>query len=1236
MTIEKERLMQRTDNFQVMRYLMFFLLVGWCACTVATAGEAKPFGGTLSPMKKAPVLDGKLEDGEWDNAIRTVNFQSIVGTPMMDAREGSTMIGFYGDRLYIQVTSELPPRPSEGPYSTVTAHDAEGIWDFNAIEVWFDPNRDRRESSDGDQAFYQMFINTLGTTEDMRFVPGNTPDKTWNPAIESAHGLDTVKKIWIAEFSIPLKDLGMDSAKLIGSSMGILISRNYKAPWAQMTAFPHKDAFVAWRNYPRFFFTKNDPVVAIESLGEKLFIAEPDIQVKIQNPGPARTAKLKLHITSSDMPDLKDEKEIALPANGESAYRYVVPKDRLHIKDIDHKFTLSVESADEKETWFNYAAGWSHDPLVSAGWSMVRRSVDKKWDVRTEAQPENSLGVTVAPSNKQVKVAIDASMMVIDPVADAALISDSAAITITGPGGKELAKETLVWDRSKKEMGTKKAFTLPEFPEGEYVITAVLNKQPEQKITKTYVRKVFPFEGNSIGITDTIYAPFEPVKVQGDKVSVVCREYTGGSLGLWSSVKSLGKEILAAPIVLKADGERVLAGKPTLKSSNPQGVTFESTADDAAVVVKSTCTTELDGCMKVTLNLLPGTEKKELKSLVLDIPVKDSLAPLWHCATTSLRQNPVGDVPQGDGIVWDSTKFPDGDWIGNFKTYLWLGGVERGLCWFASNDKGWVLNYNDKKEFSPCLQLIRKDGVLTLRVNLVQKPITFSEPRTITFGLMASPGKPMPQDFRAVTVAGGLGKGYENNPTIGFMGSQYWGSDEVFNAAYPRNGDLTILEATRRIPGTPGGDMAIKDAKKYFDDWVERNFKPGLPMGEKAEEQIVSLARLCVFPWSGSGGPGYNTAYWDEYMQDSRIHPEVQTFWGEWAQNGMVRSRQDFRAYWGAEFVKRDFGLYFDNAFPRKTRDIETSDAYEIPGFGIQPASLIWEQRDYHRRIWNIHREFGGEFKNKPIEMIHMTNSNIIPYLTWSDSILDLEWFYGPEPQQSKYSAGMLQAQSSGRQTGNYPCVLARIQDVKNQEQNRMAVRSRFGVMMVHEIKAEGQSATMNRLVYDFGYSKPECEVHNYWDEDYPVVSNNPANKSILLKNGKELLLVVCTWNRNPQDATFTFNTDALGVAPTTASDVEDQVAEQEAKIAMMNTDIESTTKAVATFTTHLAAGKPDAQKKLDKAQATLLRLQKELPQEVALIPLIKSAVKPITYDAAKKTLQVPLEGYGVRVIKLK
>jgi hypothetical protein len=679
---------------------------------------------------------------------------------------------------------------------------------------------------------------------------------------------------------------------------------------------------------------------------------------------------------------------------------------------------------------------------------------------------------------------------------------------------------------------------------------------------------------------------------------------------------------------------------------------YEAEATHPAVTVKSRCTTEIDGCMKVELELAPGPEKSELPGLAVEIPLKDELAPLWHAVTTALRVNPAGEAPAGQGVVWDSRKFPNGDWIGNFTPYLWLGGIDRGLCFFANNDRGWVLNWNEKKQFSPCEELIRKDGALTLRLNLVQKPVTLAEPRRIVFGLMASPGKPIPyKDWRGIQGKDlHLGKGFEYLPSFQFdMGRVV---EEIFCAAYPYNRDYSVYDALHLIKGTPGGDLAReKGMGAFIEDWKKRN---GLdkPQEQLDEGQKRAMGKFGNAVEMKADTKDFCTYYWDEYHSDSARHPETQVFNGEWGGNNMAASRRDFRCYYGAETVKRGFGLYFDNAYPHAARDPLTSDAYEIPGFGMQPSAGIWEQRDYHRRIWNIHREFGARWNNAPMATIHMTNTRVIPYLTWADASWDLEWFFGPEPQQSKYSLGLLQVESMGRQDGCVPMVLARVTNCRSPAEQRLASRSRFGCMMVHDIKYEesgGEIDTkLNRILYGFGYGQTDMEkspvkgatVHNYWDENYPVKSDNPLIKSLLVKRGAELLLLVCSWDKDPRTANFVFDTAALGVKPASAEDAEGDWAEQEKAC---KDQIEMRRKALDASRTAYE----DAQRKFDEKKLAAFDLdfrkkvyeasELHLKNAEAMLNISEAAAKlPVAYDAAKGALTVGLEGYGVRMIKLK
>lgn len=1234
--------------------------LGLAAQAVMAADEAKKpeseamgwgTGATLTPLVKAPTLDGKIEPGEYSRAVSTVNFiQTFFANPPaagpngpnFDKREGRTWCGYYDGRLYIAVVSDLPPRSwgKEGKHSNVMNRDAELVFDPNPVEIWLDPNRDRRESREGDQGFYQFFINSVGSLYDARLEPGKGVEKGFNCDIQCANGIDDDKKIWTLEASISLKDLGWEPGTEIGRSLGVLVCRGYKAPWTQPTWFPIGGGFIEWYRYPRLTITKDEPVVQIESLGKHYWQARPEFQVLINNPGSARKAKVNMHIRSSDMPDLLDEKIVELPANGSAEYRYKPGEGALHER-AEHYFKITVQDAVDAKSWFNYFAGWTIDPMTKKGWSAVRWStlydLDQKWAQRLKAAPDRAVGFSAYPSLNRLRVQMDSSCLVDDPEGkDKDRVSDSVDLTITREG-KQIASKTFKLDIEKKNFTAANLFEFAEMPEGEYLISAKFNKQ-DAPITKIFKRVKFEFEGNKLGITDKVFPPFKPVTAAGDKVGVVDRTFTVGELGLWSSVESLGKELLASPIVLKADDARILTGKAKLLSATAQAAVYQATAVDEAVTVKSTCTTELDGCMKVELELAPGSKNAELKNLVLDIPLKDSLMPLWHATTTAVRVNPVGDIPQGEGIVWDSTKFPNGDWNGAFTPYIWLGAEERGLAAFANNDKGWLLNWNEKKQFTPCQQLIRKDGVLTLRLNLVQKPVTLTEPRKITLGLIVTPTKPMRKDWRKILCWGSdLGKGFESLPKLTF--NMPWGTGETFCAAYPWKKDYSLYDAGLGIKGTPGNDFVEKNGwGAYVTDYKARH---GL---DKPVEQLNDYEKRVVNVGRG-GTSNLHVKYWDEYHGDSRSHPEVQTFAGEFSGNNMCTSRRDFRVYHAAEFAKRGIGLYFDNTFPHASRDMLTSDAYEIPGIGIQPSANLWEQRDYHRRIWNVQKELYAEGKTNGIEVIqqiHHTNCLMATFATWTDSTCDLEWFYGPEPQQSKYHDDMLRAETAARQVGCIPFALARTMYFKVPQEEYIANRTQFGTMMVHDIKVESMKGNspqqyLGRALYGAGYADDDAQVFNYWDENNPVRTSIPQVKTLLVKKGAELMLLAVSWDQNPLAVELTLDTKALGLQPTTASNGE---GTPEELVAQQLQRCEPLEKAIMRTKDELKkeqANKEVDAKKVVAYEESIVKQEKWLEAAKAVAVFVEAEAKlPVAYDPASGKLSLQMNGYGVRLIKLK
>jgi hypothetical protein len=503
-------------------------------------------------------------------------------------------------------------------------------------------------------------------------------------------------------------------------------------------------------------------------------------------------------------------------------------------------------------------------------------------------------------------------------------------------------------------------------------------------------REVFPWENNALGIIDEVLAPFEPMTIEGETVSVVLRDYVVGGLGFWKSVRSAGnvsaggaEELLAGPITLRVNGEEALGGRGRFTDIQPHQVKYEGQARHPAVSVRTRTTTEYDGTQKVEMELAPGSEGEELHSLWLDVPIRDAMAPLWHVVTTGIRGNPAGRTPEGNGRVWDSQQhIPDHrpNWAGklrtNFYPYYWLGAEERGLAWFADNDRNW-----------------------------------------------------------------------------------------------------------------------------------------------------------------------------EEFVQTLSGHAEYDTFGSEWdggirraITGGIVPSYRDFAVWYAREFIRRGIGVYFDNSFPERAYDPITTSAYRLPDGRIQPSAGIWHRRDYLRRVWTLHKQYQSEAA--PIlMMIHMTNTHVASYMGWNHSNLDLEYHEAAVPQQKRWPAAMLRAQSLGRQTGNIPLALANVHhDRGTKEEVAFARRTRFGVLTVHEVKGRLYESHYGKPfghLLDFGYGEEGCRVFNYWDEPYPLPVNNEQLKTLLLERDGRLMIVVCTWNDEAETVKITPDLQALDVELTQARNAE-------------------------------------------------------------------------------------------------
>src|SRR5690606_12067448 len=139
-----------------------------------------------------------------------------------------------------------------------------------------------------------------------------------------------------------------------------------------------------------------------------------------------------------------------------------------------------------------------------------------------------------------------------------------------------------------------------------------------------------------------------------------------------------------------------------------------------------------DGFLRIDLELRPD-KPCDVKDLGLVVPFHGPAATLYHHANGTWT-----DLSDAGGIGqpgWNKA-LP-------CVPYVWIGNERAGLAWFCESDAGWA-----NQDASRAIEMVRTDGGVDLRIRFIDKAVPLSQPLRFTFGLMATPVKPMPQRWR--------------------------------------------------------------------------------------------------------------------------------------------------------------------------------------------------------------------------------------------------------------------------------------------------------------------------------------------------------------------------------------------------------------------------------------------------------------------------------------------------------
>ena len=912
------------------------------AAAGAERGEdgAGPGRMVLPPMASAPVIDGDLSDAAWKDAAQLQGFM-FHHAASLDERAGHTLVGYDAENLYIAFSSEMHP---DGKLIAKVRRDKDQVHRDDAVEVWIDPNRARRaDGAPGDLHYYQIILNSLGKKLDTAFDGGQASSGGWTlKGHRFASGVDAEKKRWNIELAIPWESVNTEYAKVRGREIGVQVVRVLNRPYNQGEySFAAVGPFVNWANHPAFLLKDDAPLFREESLGNP-FEADLDYRLSIRNnaAGPL-SLKIESNLVSTTMPTKQQQRELVVAPGRTESFSVDTPPGSYH-KDSTNTLTVSAMDA-------------GGVPLFRRALT-IKKAREEVWE-NIGADEAAAMALSYYPSLNKLGVRLDLTL------AENPKASGAAKVEVLDDGGAVLFAGSLPLDEKICEG----YFDIPDLPDGRYSVRvefAGFAGKP-RTLAKEFQRIHFPWEGGALGETDEIFAPFLPVAAGADgRVEVVLRAYTMNGFGLWDGVTAKGREILAAPMRVDLETENGPAawdavGPARLAESRPNLARYESRAESGAVVVDAVSSIEEDGCMRVEMRLSPGKTPQTIRALSVRIPIRDDIAPFWHLmASDFIRSNPVGNAPAGQGVVWDSRKTGNGSMRGNFIPYIWLGGAERGMAWFANNDKGWSVD--DEK---PAQTLTRENGRLILSIHLVTRPLRLEAPRTVVFGLQASPAKPRMDGWRKLA--------FDLSAVHGGS-SLYWGTLQSYSGKYPADRDWEIID--RMVKGRDAGkpDPA---AQTYIDQWI----KEKLP---NYDEETVKWVRAHVnggFAQSAGAGMHPKFIYFEGHGQDA-FSEEWRIFQDEWVKEpftsrktptrtgaikdidnyGWVcfnKSYVDFALYYGKMWMDRGYSLYSDNAFPMASFDPVVSDAYLRPDGQTQASAGIWEIREYYKRMWKLVRQ---------------------------------------------------------------------------------------------------------------------------------------------------------------------------------------------------------------------------------------------------------------------------------------
>ena len=284
-----------------------------------------------------------------------------------------------------------------------------------------------------------------------------------------------------------------------------------------------------------------------------------------------------------------------------------------------------------------------------------------------------------------------------------------------------------------------------DLPPGEYRVVASLYGKADGALGRQAAAFIKPddseWSGNKIGLDHTVPPPWTDIEIRGNTVACWNREYTFDGGPFPSAVTIGSASILACPMRLggRANGREIAWRKGAIEfvEKRRDVVRFGVENSFGSLALQSQVTAEFDGMIRIDLRIA-ATRPARLDKLYLELALKKPYATLRyiikHPGGGFYDPNILGSIPD--------------EWHGAFSPYVWLGNEELGLVWFTESARNWRLAKKDH-----AIEMTKEEDRVRLRINLVDRDFKLADPLGLTFGVQATPVKPMPDCWQNVRMS---------------------------------------------------------------------------------------------------------------------------------------------------------------------------------------------------------------------------------------------------------------------------------------------------------------------------------------------------------------------------------------------------------------------------------------------------------------------------------------------------